>query len=120
MENRDFQRTAAVAADELAQEPRPYLVVAERIRAFARRNGIGPGERLPPERILEGKLNVGRARLREALIAPELGGIIDVRGGSGVYLRAAEVNRLPFNRPGRLEVLSTRHLERITRTLSHG
>ncbi|GAB3458234.1 FadR/GntR family transcriptional regulator [Massilia terrae] len=118
MDNRDTRETAGKAAERPAQlaihepfhEQRPYLLVAERVREFARQNGIGPGARLPSERILASKLHVSRASLREALIALELGGLIDVRSCSGVYLRACKVNRLPEAGPGPFELLSARRL----------
>lgn len=118
MDNRDTRETARIDGASPPQLPihdpfheqRPYLLVAERVRGYARQNGIGPGQRLPSERILASRLHVSRASLREALIALELGGLIDVRGGSGVYLRAAQVNRLPEHGPGPLEVLSARGL----------
>lgn len=118
MDNRDTRETAGKAAASPAQpaihepfhEQRPYLLIAERVREFARQNGIGPGARLPSERILASKLHVSRASLREALIALELGGLIDVRSGSGVYLRACRVNRLPEAGPGPFELLAARRL----------
>jgi DNA-binding transcriptional regulator YhcF (GntR family) len=45
------------------------------------------GERLPPERELALTLGVSRPSLREALIALEIGGQIEIRMGSGVYVR---------------------------------
>ncbi len=74
------------ATQENAHEPRLYRVVADRIQQLIRDDSIQPGERLPSERDLAIKLSVSRASLREALIALELGGVIEVRGGSGVYV----------------------------------
>jgi GntR family transcriptional regulator, transcriptional repressor for pyruvate dehydrogenase complex len=48
---------------------------------------IAPGTRLPPERKLAESLQVGRSAVREALAALELLGVVDVRPGSGTYLR---------------------------------
>jgi GntR family uxuAB operon transcriptional repressor len=100
------QETAAPA------EPRLYRVVADRIQALIRDQRIQPGERLPSERDLAVQLSVSRASLREALLALELGGAIEVRGGSGVYV--SEViepdARLPEAGPGPFEVLSARRL----------
>jgi DNA-binding FadR family transcriptional regulator len=93
-------------------EPRLYRVVADRIQALIRDEHIQPGERLPSERDLSAKLSVSRASVREALIALELGGVIEVRGGSGVYvsgLPEAEAS-LPEAGPGPFEVLSARRL----------
>lgn len=95
-----------------APEQRLYRVVAERIQQLIKDDHIAAGARLPAERELSAKLNVSRASLREALIALELGGAIEVRGGSGVYvseLRAADA-ALPEAGPGPFEVLSARRL----------
>ncbi|WBS02163.1 FCD domain-containing protein [Pseudoduganella sp. SL102] len=93
------------------QEPRLYRVVADRIAQLIRDEGIAPGARLPSERDLATRLEVSRASLREALIALELGGVIEVRGGSGVYVCEAEPEAsLPEAGPGPFEVLSARRL----------
>ncbi|MFZ6814774.1 FadR/GntR family transcriptional regulator [Undibacterium sp. Rencai35W] len=93
-------------------EPRLYRVVADRIQGLIADEQIGPGERLPSERDLAAKLSVSRASLREALIALELGGVIEVRGGSGVYVseKPDVPADLPEVGPGPFEVLSARRL----------
>ncbi|BBB64484.1 GntR family transcriptional regulator [Undibacterium sp. YM2] len=96
----------------LTHEPRLYRVVADRIQALIAEENIAAGERLPSERDLATKLSVSRASLREALIALELGGVIEVRGGSGVYVSEvpeAQAN-VPEAGPGPFEVLSARRL----------
>jgi DNA-binding FadR family transcriptional regulator len=100
--------TAAATADE----SRPYQVVAGRIRELIRAEGIQPGERLPSERDLSTRLSVSRASLREALIALELSGVIDVRGGSGIYVRELQTadTAVAVAGPGPFEVLSARRL----------
>lgn len=91
-------------------EPRIYRAVAARIRERIQEQQLQPGERLPPERELAAALQVSRASLREALIALELGGVIEVRGGSGVYVsaHAASPAEVPEAGPGPFEVLSAR------------
>jgi len=93
-------------------EARPYQLVAERVRELVLQTGIQPGERLPSERDLAATLAVSRPSLREALIALELGGIIEVRHGSGVYLCAAPRPAKPVLEagPGPFELLSARRL----------
>lgn len=56
---------------------------------------IAPGTRLPPERELAKVLGVGRSAVREALAALEILGIVDVRPGSGTYLRGSTSELLP-------------------------
>ena len=99
-------------AVEHVNEPRLYRVVSQRIEELIRAEGIEAGERLPSERDLATKLDVSRASLREALIALELGGIVEVRGGSGVYVseRASPDGDVPEVGPGPFEVLAARRL----------
>ncbi len=93
-------------------EPRLYRVVAARIQDLIRDENIRPGERLPAERDLASKLSVSRASLREALIVLELGGVVEVRGGSGVYVseRSQAPADLPEVGPGPFEVLAARRM----------
>lgn len=92
-------------------EPRLYRLVADRILALIQEDGIAAGERLPSERDLASKLKVSRASLREAVLALELGGVVEVRGGSGVYICEKDVEKeLPEVGPGPFEVLSARRL----------
>lgn len=70
-----------------AVEPRRlYLQIAEQIRKLIGKGAVAPGERLPAERDLARQLGVSRPSLREALIALEVGGLLDVRVGSGIYV----------------------------------
>ena len=85
-----------------------YRVVAERIQELIRQQNMAPGTRLPAERELAALLGVSRASLREGLIALELGGVVEVCGGSGVYVRQAAAAPLPETGPGPFEVLSAR------------
>lgn len=93
-------------------EPRLYRVVATRIQQLIKDEDIQPGSRLPAERDLAAKLSVSRASLREALIALELGGVVEVRGGSGVYVSelVALPAEMPEVGPGPFEVLAARRM----------
>lgn len=71
---------------------RLYQSVATQILALIRQGEFPPGERLPPERELALKLGVSRPSLREALIALEIGGQVEIRMGSGVYVSAVSVD----------------------------
>ncbi|WP_426193438.1 FadR/GntR family transcriptional regulator [Massilia sp. DWR3-1-1] len=98
--------------ETVSQEPRLYRVVADRIQQMIRDERIAPGERLPSERDLSIKLSVSRASLREALLALELGGVVEVRSGSGVYVSEAATLEASLAEagPGPFEVLSARRL----------
>lgn len=70
-----------------AVEPqRLYRRIAEQLVQLIRRGEYRPGERLPPERDLARQLEVSRPSVREALIALEVEGYVEVRVGSGVYV----------------------------------
>ena len=94
------------------QETRLYRVVANRIRELIRDENMRAGQRLPAERELSAKLSVSRASLREALIALELGGFVEVRGGSGVYVSEQATSQAEVAEvgPGPFEVLAARRL----------
>ena len=65
---------------------RLYQQIADQIRELIERGGFEAGTRLPPERDLALQLGVSRPSLREALIALEIEGWVEIHGGSGVYV----------------------------------
>lgn len=68
---------------------RLYQQIAEQIRAFIDKGNYTAGARLPPERDLAMQLGVSRPSVREALIALEIEGSVEVRMGAGVYACSA-------------------------------
>ena len=71
-------------------EPRRlYRQIADQIRGLIRSGEFLAGARLPPERDLAKQLGVSRPSVREALIALEVEGLVEVRIGSGIYVLAA-------------------------------
>jgi len=73
-----------------AVEPqRLYRRIAEQIARLIKRGEYKAGARLPPERDLARLLKVSRPSVREALIALEVEGYVEVRVGSGVYVNTA-------------------------------
>ncbi|HWS33600.1 MAG TPA: FCD domain-containing protein [Actinoplanes sp.] len=73
----------------------PVSEVARRLLDLFTTGDIAPGTRLPAERQLAATLQVGRSAIREALAALEILGIVDVRPGSGTYLRGTASQLLP-------------------------
>lgn len=71
-------------------EKRLYHSVAERIRELVEVGKYLPGSRLPGERDLAEQMGVSRVTVREAQIALEAVGMLDIRIGSGVYVVSAE------------------------------
>jgi DNA-binding FadR family transcriptional regulator len=67
-------------------EPRRlYRQIADQIRSLISSGEFHAGSRLPSERDLAKQLGVSRPSVREALIALEVEGLVDVRIGSGIY-----------------------------------
>jgi DNA-binding FadR family transcriptional regulator len=74
-----------------AIEPRRlYRQIADQLRAAIGAGEFALGARLPPERDLATQLGVSRPSVREALIALEVEGVVEVRMGSGIYVKARE------------------------------
>ena len=87
--------------EEPAQKPgldRAYLRLASQIQALVVQGEFAVGQRLPAERALAERFDVSRTSLREAIIALELQGVVEVRGGSGIYVCEPKpgVARLPM------------------------
>lgn len=86
------------------QGSRLYQQVAEKLAAAIAAGDYPPGSRLPAERKLAERFEVSRPTVREAIIALELAGCVEVKGGSGVYVvdadtsafRATETDIGPF------------------------
>ena len=69
---------------------RLYRQIADQLRVLIERGEFALGTRLPPERDLARQLGVSRPSVREALIALEVEGLVEVRMGSGIYVRSSE------------------------------
>jgi DNA-binding FadR family transcriptional regulator len=65
---------------------RRFEQVAEQISKLIKKGKIKPGMRLPPERELAKQLQVSRPTVREAMIALEIAGLVEVRVGSGIFV----------------------------------
>jgi GntR family transcriptional regulator, transcriptional repressor for pyruvate dehydrogenase complex len=91
--------------------------VTRRLLGFFTMGTLQPGDRLPPERQLAASMGVGRSAIREALAALELLGVVDVRPGSGTYLRGRASELLPqtlswgmlIGAPKTRELIDVRH-----------
>jgi DNA-binding FadR family transcriptional regulator len=65
---------------------RRYMHVAEQILRMASSGQIQPGEKLPSDRELAEAMGVSRPTVREALLALQLLGVVEVRAGDGAYV----------------------------------
>ena len=97
-----------------ALEPRRlYRQIADQISALINAGEYSAGARLPPERDLAKQLGVSRPSVREALIALEVEGLLDVRVGSGIYVTQPAERRQRHalqGDSGPFEVISARRL----------
>jgi DNA-binding FadR family transcriptional regulator len=96
----------AVAAQRL------YEQVAKQISALIASGEFAVGDRLPPERDLARQLAVSRPVLREAMVALELAGWVEVRTGAGTYVKRAGRTppSFPDAGPGPFELLEARRM----------
>lgn len=109
---------------ESVDNRRLYRQIADQIIRLIEAGEYSPGGRLPPERMLATHLSVSRPTVREALIALEVEGWVDIRGGTGVFVlerpeSPAQGHSIPVSfspglsnlpAPGPFEVLYARDL----------
>jgi biotin operon repressor len=94
-----------------AVEPRRlYRQIAEQIAQLIASGEFLPGSRLPAERELAASLGVSRASVREAIISLEIGGLVEVRVGTGIFVAATAAPRgsATDEGPGPFELLDAR------------
>src|SRR5438093_12277013 len=65
-----------------------------RLAGLLQQGRLKPGDRLPSERALAGRLRVSRATIREALRAMQLKGLIVSRHGSGSFIAGGRPEEL--------------------------
>ena len=73
----------------IVETRRLYRQIAAQLSALIASGEFAVGQRLPSERDLAVQLGVSRPSLREALIALELEGLVEVRVGAGIWVTAA-------------------------------
>src|SRR5687767_15779377 len=98
---------------QAVESRRLYRQIADQITALIERGEYGAGARLPPERDLARQLGVSRPSVREALIALEVEGYVEVRVGSGVYVLDRGASAVPEPLPadsGPFELIKARWL----------
>lgn len=77
---------APLAAQRPGRSQRRFMYVAQRLLEAIHSGGFAPGGVLPADRALAVEFGVSRPTVREALLALELLGVVEIRHGSGVYV----------------------------------
>ncbi len=97
---------------------RLYRQIAGQIATLIGNGEFTAGSRLPPERELATLLGVSRTSVREAIIALEIAGRVEVRVGTGIFVTRPGARRKPEpgatserdDGPGPFELLAARSL----------
>src|SRR5258707_11602641 len=96
----DLSHTPTGRAADADAADRTYVGLAKQIYDLIAAGGVGPRARLPSERTLAGRFGVSRTLVREAIIALEMEGGVEVSVGSGIYVaEPPEARCVPFELP---------------------
>jgi len=100
------QRAARPGTEALRAPDRRrlYEQLAVQLLDYVEVTGLRVGDRLPSERDIAGALKVSRASVRQATIALEVRGTLEVRHGDGIYLKS-----LPNDSGHLMELMTQRH-----------
>lgn len=74
-----------------------YRAVQDALRDYIMSNRLQPGDRLPSEMDLANQLGVSRNPVREAIKGLEALGLVEVRVGSGVFVKGASMDDILTN-----------------------
>ncbi|WP_322029296.1 FadR/GntR family transcriptional regulator [Paraburkholderia sp. J76] len=110
----DLSHTPAARPADADAADRSYVGLAKQIYDLIAAGDFGPRARLPSERTLAERFGVSRTQVREAIIALEVQGVVEVRVGSGIYVAGTTESRsiafdLPRG-PGPIETLRAREV----------
>ena len=100
------QRAARPSTEALRAPDRRrlYEQLAAKLLDYVEVTGLRVGDRLPSERDLAEALRVSRASVRQATVALEVRGTLEVRHGDGIYLKS-----LPNDSGHLMELMTRRH-----------
>jgi GntR family uxuAB operon transcriptional repressor len=108
----DLSHTPTGRAADADTADRSYVGLAKQIYDLIAAGDVRPRARLPSERTLAERFGVSRTQVREAIIALEVQGVVEVRVGSGIYVaEAPEARSITFelpHGPGPIETLRAR------------
>lgn len=94
---------------------RAFEDISEQIRQAILTKELCLGDRLPPERVLAEKFQVGRVSIREALRKLEAIGLIEIRKGAtgGAFVKVADPNDTASIIMDRLQLEGTTHEQMV-------
>lgn len=69
------------------KKKRVYQDIVEQIKQSVEKGEVLPGEKMPSERTLATTLSVSRTSVKEAFSVLESAGVVEIKQGSGVFLR---------------------------------
>lgn len=96
---------------EAIRPRRLYQQVSQQIERLILGGAFAVGDRLPPEQELSRQFQVSRPTIREALIALEVAGVVEVRNGNGSFVLALPAQaRSNDQGPGPFEQFEAREL----------
>jgi DNA-binding FadR family transcriptional regulator len=101
---------------QVVESQRLYQQVATQLGGLIDRGEFREGDRLPPERELSKKLGVSRPVVREAMIALEIAGLVEVRGGAGAFVKSTRLGAdralaaLPDQGPSPFDLIAARKM----------
>jgi GntR family transcriptional regulator, transcriptional repressor for pyruvate dehydrogenase complex len=84
----------------MSSQKKVYIEIIDKIHDIINQDELKAGDKLPSERELSDRLNVGRSSVREALRSLELLGLIETRRGEGTFIVDANEYQL-------IEILGT-------------
>jgi GntR family transcriptional repressor for pyruvate dehydrogenase complex len=88
-------------ADSVSPPQRPNLssYLSQQVLNLIAEKNLRPGDRLPPARNLAAQFGVATPTMREALRRLQATGVLDIKHGSGIYVRR-DRERLMLSNPG--------------------
>lgn len=95
---------------QVVESLRLYRQIAGQISSLIDRGEFPVGSRLPPERELAKALGVSRTSVREAILALEIEGRVEVRVGTGIFVAAPAEPHDQEGGPGPFDLIEARKL----------
>ncbi|RXI98532.1 FadR family transcriptional regulator [Anaerobacillus alkaliphilus] len=77
-----------------SQQDKVYIEIIRELNHIIQEDHLSTGDKLPSERELSERLNVGRSSVREALRSLELLDLIETRRGEGTFIKSIGGHRL--------------------------